>query len=350
MRIIFLILVNIFLLTLSETIIRDLHYNNYHTEDMNNYENKFIPEGTKFFIRFPYNSENEMKFYIILFKNMTLFSIYNSEFSEYPDDATIKSRNFINKIVLNKQEIENTQYIKYSFNIHKTRSYQVIYFQNDEILNYISFYAYSFAANTFSNMPMNQSLSIFSLKKDSSYFLKFNTSEGKRFQIETSASLSYLPDYELDIKCFPYEPSEYEMTKIDESWKKNLTYKLSDDNYKEYRMYEYESKENHQFFIIHIYNKNLLNELSIRIEMIEEDYQLPIWAIILIAICAIALIIGILCLIKRACCNNTDIKNNDNTAGLERAKDFCCVMLLCGYCLASVAESGKLDNKIRYDP
>lgn len=107
MRIIFLILVNIFLLTLSETIIRDLHYNNYHTEDMNNYENKFIPEGTKFFIRFPYNSENEMKFYIILLKNMTLFSIYNSEFSEYPDDATIKSRNFINKIVLNKQEIEN---------------------------------------------------------------------------------------------------------------------------------------------------------------------------------------------------------------------------------------------------
>ena len=64
MRTIYIILLNIFCLTLSDTIIRDLPYNNYYTEDMDKYENNFIPERSKFFIRFPYDSENEIRFYI----------------------------------------------------------------------------------------------------------------------------------------------------------------------------------------------------------------------------------------------------------------------------------------------
>lgn len=39
MRSIYIILLYIFCLTLSDTIIRDLPYNNYYTEDMDKYEN-----------------------------------------------------------------------------------------------------------------------------------------------------------------------------------------------------------------------------------------------------------------------------------------------------------------------
>ena len=39
MSLIYIILLDIFYLTLSDTIIRDLPYNNYYTEDMDKYEN-----------------------------------------------------------------------------------------------------------------------------------------------------------------------------------------------------------------------------------------------------------------------------------------------------------------------
>lgn len=350
MRIIVLILANIFLLTLSDTIIRDLAYNNYHTEDMNNYENQIIPEESKFFIRFPYDSENEMKFYIILHENTTIFPIYISQFDEYPDDTSISPTNFINQIALNSQEKENTQYIKYSYNINKIKPYLVIYFQNEEALNYISFYAYSFAANTFSNLPMNHSLSIFSLKEHSSYYLLFDTSDGSRLQIETSASLSSSPNYELDIKCFNRQPSEYQMTMIDGTWQKNLTYKLSDDNYKEFRTYEYESHEDYQFCAIHIFNINALNELNIVIKMLEDDKP-PIWAIIVGSILGVLVIIGVGYLIKRLCCNiKTNNVNNVNNATNEQnatcLQRFCILLraiCICAYCFASIAEAGKSD-------
>ena len=346
MKVISIILVNVILLTLSNPITIDLPFNNYYTEDINKYANKIIPEGSQFFIRFPKDSENEMKFYIIIPKNVTIFPIYISEFSEYPDNTLIVNTNFVNEIRLSKQEEEHTQYYKYSYDIAKIKPYQVIYFENDEAIDYISFYSYSFAENTFSNLPVNQSLTIFSLKTNSSYYLKFSASDGKSLQIETSAALSYLPNYELDIKCFPNEPSELEVTNVDRSWQKNLTYKLSDDYYNEFRTYEYELNEKHQFCTIHIYNKNALNELHIRIE-ISEEKKLPTWAIVLIAVLAVLLIIGICFLIKKACCSAppppSPVNKNGDTTCLQRTHDMCCAICICAYCFASVAQAGQTD-------
>ena len=56
-----------------------------------------------------------MKFYIIIFKNITKFPIYISEFHEYPDNTLITSANFIKEIELSEQEEEDSQYIKYLF-------------------------------------------------------------------------------------------------------------------------------------------------------------------------------------------------------------------------------------------
>ena len=97
MKAIYIILINAFLLTLSNPITIDLPFNNYYSEDMNKYANKIIPEESQFFIRFPKDSENEMKFYIIIPKNITIFPVYISEFSEYPDNTLITNTNFVNE-------------------------------------------------------------------------------------------------------------------------------------------------------------------------------------------------------------------------------------------------------------
>ena len=283
-----------------------------------------------------------MRFYIKIFKNITIFPIYISEFHEYPDNTLISNTNFIKEIELSDQEEEDSQYIKYSFDISKREPYQVLYFQNDEALRYISFFAYSFGENTFANLPMKIGFSIFSLKTNSSYYLKFNTSEGDSLKIETSADLNYLPNYELDIKCFPHSPSEYEVANIDGSWQRNLTYKLRDDYYNEFRTYEYELIEKHHFCVIHIYNKNALDELYIRIEMIN-DNKLPTWAIVLIAVLGVLLIIGIIYLIKKCCCSAPPINQNGDASGVKTARDICCTICLCAYCFASIAEAGKSD-------
>ena len=141
MRILYILFANLFLLTLSHSIIRDLPYNIYHIEDMEQYQNKYLPEGNKFFIRFPYNLDKEIKFYLTIPKNITLFPIYSSEYSEYPNDKEMANTDFKKEIEVTNRE--DLQYSIYSFDIKKTESYQVLYFQNNENLNYVSFYASS---------------------------------------------------------------------------------------------------------------------------------------------------------------------------------------------------------------
>ena len=340
MLIIYLLLANIFILT-SSYIIRDLPFNTYHIEDMTKYENKLLSEGTEFFIRFPYNSENEIKFYIILPKNITIFPIYISEFAENPDETEITNTNFINAISLSDQEEEDTQYIKYTYDITNTKPYQVIYFKNDKELNYISFLAYSYAENTFSNIPMNQGFSIYSLKNEYSYYLKFNVSDpnGKNLKIGTSADINYNPKYELDLKCFYYIPSEYEMTKVDYSWSRNLSYKLGDDNYMEDRTYEYELSENHICCGIRIYNKNVLDELHIHLELSEKG-KAPMWVIIFVVVLVIAMILGLIYL----CCKGRPKKSlaepNNGLDGGKTAAAACCLAgCLCAWCMASIVTS-----------
>ena len=49
---------DLFLFYASHDIIRDLPYNIYQIDDFNKYETKYIPEGNKFYIRFPSNVNN----------------------------------------------------------------------------------------------------------------------------------------------------------------------------------------------------------------------------------------------------------------------------------------------------
>ena len=109
MRITYILFENLFLLSLSLNIIRDLPYNIYHVEDMDQYQNKYIPEGNKFFIRFPYNLDKEIKFYLTIPKNTTLFPIYSSEFSEYPSDEQLANTDFKKEI-----EVTNREDFQYS--------------------------------------------------------------------------------------------------------------------------------------------------------------------------------------------------------------------------------------------
>ena len=133
------LLIALFSLSLSLDIIRNLPYNIYQIEDMNQYETKNLPEGNRFYIKLPKNIEKDTTFYLTIPKDITLFPIYSSEFSEKPKDEEIINTNYKNEIQLKNRE--NQEYSIYSFNIEKSDSYKVLYFQNNEALNYLSFFA-----------------------------------------------------------------------------------------------------------------------------------------------------------------------------------------------------------------
>ena len=73
MKIFKFLFLGLFLLSASRDIIRDLPYNIYQIEDMEQYETKYLPEGNKFYIRFPSNLNQDIKFYLTIPKNTTLF-------------------------------------------------------------------------------------------------------------------------------------------------------------------------------------------------------------------------------------------------------------------------------------
>ena len=86
------------MISISFDIIRDLPYNTYHIEDKFSYEKNYIKERNNFYIRFPYNTEKDIKFYLTIPKNITLFPIYFYEFSAYPNDNDIINTNFNTEI------------------------------------------------------------------------------------------------------------------------------------------------------------------------------------------------------------------------------------------------------------
>ena len=106
---------------------------------MNQYETKYLPEGNKFYIKLPKSIEKDTTFYLTIPKNITLFPIYSSEFKENPKNEEIINIDYKNEIQLKNKE--NEEYSKYSFNIEKSDLYKVLYFQNNEAINYLSFFA-----------------------------------------------------------------------------------------------------------------------------------------------------------------------------------------------------------------
>ena len=311
-----------FLISFSYNIIRDLPYNIYYIEDMDKYENKFIPEGNKFFIRLPYCLDKEIKFYLTIPKNITLFPIYSSEFSAFPKDEELINTDFKNEIDL--INIEDLNYSTYSFSIKKKELYQVLYFQNNEILDYISFYVHSNSSNenniTITNLTINYGLYIYSLYNESSYYFKTNTKnlDKKVLEIETRTHRSNTPNFQIDIKCFSYEPTDDEVTLVDNSWRKDLSYE-SEYYFPEERNYEYEPDEEFLFCAIHMYNKNALDELYIRVSI---KYKLPGWAIALMVIVGFFVMLGV-CFCLRS----------------KGARGFLATLCFCALCVATMANN-----------
>ena len=92
-----------FLYSAQFDIIRDLPYNVNHEENMDVYVNKYIPKGTKFFIRFPLDLNCNITFILKICKNINLFPIYSEDFLEFPNDKEIVNTNFKNEIPLKKK-------------------------------------------------------------------------------------------------------------------------------------------------------------------------------------------------------------------------------------------------------
>ena len=158
MKILNFLLITLFFFSSSRDIIKTLPYNIYQIEDMNQYETKYLPEGNKFYIKLPKSIEKDTTFYLTIPKNITLFPIYSSEFKENPKNEEIINTDYKNEIQLKNKE--NEEYSIYSFNIEKSDSYKVLYFQNNEALNYLSF----FADNSNETIPTYEILTIDTLK------------------------------------------------------------------------------------------------------------------------------------------------------------------------------------------
>ena len=166
------LLITLFSFSLSLDIIRNLPYNIYQVEDMNQYETKNLPEGNRFYIKLPKNIEKDTTFYLTIPKDITVFPIYSSEFSEKPKDEDIINTDYKNEIQLKNRE--NQEYSIYSFNIEKSDSYKVLYFQNNEALNYLSFFVSNLdiTSTTLDLITYDRRSNPFTIsKKDTRYFV-----------------------------------------------------------------------------------------------------------------------------------------------------------------------------------
>ena len=291
----YILLANLYLLCSSYNIIRDLPYNIYHVEDMNQYENKYLPEGNKFYIRFPSDLNNDIKFYLTIPKNTSLFPIYASEFSKYPSDKEIMDTNFKNEIELKNRE--DLYYSIYTYDIKKSDPYKVLYFQNNEILNYISFYASSNntlgSSYSFQNLSFSDRTYLYDFLKGDYYFkLKANYIDSN-IKIETRVKSGYRPEYTVDIKLFAYDPADKEITYIDNTWERNIPYDLSIDSSYENRNYEIKPNRNYVCVAIHIYNEKDLDSSDQFSILVTTYKELSFLSYVIIIGVAIAMGVGL---------------------------------------------------------
>ena len=156
MKILHFLLTTLFLVSSSLDIIRNLPSNIYQIEDLNKYETKNLPEGNRYYIKLPKNFEKDSTFYLTIPKNITLFPIYFSEFSENPKNEEIIKTDYKKEIQLKNRE--NQEYSIYSFNIEKSNSYKVLYFQNNEVLDYLSFFVsnLNITSSNYEILPYNK--------------------------------------------------------------------------------------------------------------------------------------------------------------------------------------------------
>ena len=308
------LLITLFSFSLSLDIIRNLPYNIYQVEDMNQYETKNLPEGNRFYIKLPKNIEKDTTFYLTIPKDITLFPIYSSEFSEKPKDEEIINTDYKNEIQLKNRE--NQEYSIYSFNIEKSDSYKVLYFQNNEALNYLSFFASNadLTSTTPDRINYDSRSSHTLAARDTRYFVVKLDLKDENLVIDINAdypTYHNYPDFSLGYYLFntetdPYitNPSKYSI----------LGYSSSNYDHYQNRVYDLKNTNKFQYLGIKIENKiDILQSLSI---LVRPEYSLPWWAILLIIVGVIIFII------ITALCLRT-----------EQGRAFCaCLLILCICC------------------
>ena len=297
------LLIALFSLSLSRDIIRNLPYNIYQIEDMNQYETKNLPEGNRFYIKLPKNIEKDTTFYLTIPKDITLFPIYSSEFSEKPKDEEIINTNYKNEIQLKNRE--NQEYSIYSFNIEKSDSYKVLYFQNNEALNYLSFFASNadLTSTNYDIINYNMRSNQFTLEAGyTRYFVVKLIPEDENLEIDINAFYPYdynhnsyiYPDFSLGYYLFSNE-NDPDIT--NQNKYQILPYSSTNYDYDRYqkRIYDLKNTNKFQYLGIKIENRiDILQSLSI---LVRPEYSLPWWAILLIIVGVIIfIIITALCL------------------------------------------------------
>ena len=300
---------------LSRDIIRNLPYNIYQIEDMNQYETKNLPEGNRFYIKLPKNIEKDTTFYLTIPKDITLFPIYSSEFSEKPKDEEIINTDYKNEIQLKNRE--NQEYSIYSFNIEKSDSYKVLYFQNNEALNYLSFFASNsdLTSTTYDIINYDRRSNQFILDAGlTRYFIVQLVPEDENLVIDVDAGYTSdyaYPDFSLGYYLFNNQ-NDPDITNPNKY--KSLTYSSSNYNTYQNRLYDLKNKNKYQYLGISITNR-LLSSFYVSI-LVRPEYSLPWWAILLIIVGVIIFII------ITALCLRT-----------EQGRAFCaCLLILCICC------------------
>ena len=310
----------LFLLVSSYNIIRDLPYNIYHIEDMNQYENKYIPEGNMYYIRFPYNRNNNTKFSMTIPKNTSIFPVYSADFSKYPSDKEIINANFEKELELKNKE--DLQYSIYSFDIKNNEPYKVLYFKNNEILNYISFYASS-VSNTsdndtdivIENMKFDDIHISKELMHNISYFYRVNIGgEGKTLLVLTTVDISFNPNFSMVITEFKKNPTDSELTNLNNYKKKGDPYDSTSDKRNEFRTYKFKSDNKVEYLGILLKPGSDLKKIELYVTV---DNSLPTWAIVLLCIGVV-----IFSFIFAFCCRRSE-KCHDACRIIEGCCDLC---------------------------
>ena len=195
-------------------IIKDLSFNVAHEE-------RYLPELTQYYIRFPSNFFKKFKFYINYPKTTTFFPVYFAEFSQYPTDSEINQKEFTNKLKLINQE--DPQYHKFTTEIEYKEQYIVIYFKNNEALNYLYLYAKTEIA--INDIECNHKYEYENVDKETKLYFRVNIADypGEKITINLNyEDLDNNPDFNnyesnfnIDIETFKFYPEEGYLSSLD---------------------------------------------------------------------------------------------------------------------------------------
>ena len=312
MKLFNILIINLIFLSLQSNIIRDLPFNIYHIEDMSQYESNAIQEGTKYYIRLP-KANSKMTLYLTIPKNIEIFPLYSAEFPEMPNENEIHKKEFSKEIPLKNKE--NLEYSIYSFDIDNSDSYKVLYFKNNEALNYLSFYANSLKTGLYTIKDISFDLTYSTENIDRNTIACFRSSimEGtSKLRIWTRATNIYGKP-QIDLITFNSYPTDDTI----EGYSLGYITLIPDETYTNYaysdRIYypEVDTKKE-KYFVIRVTNPYTDTITNFQISVSIYSTELKWWEIMLIVIGVIIFII--LCL-----------------WGIltETGRAFCAVLLIC---------------------